>query len=237
MPTRLYVMPISNAAAAGAAMVAHKRIPHRLVRLMPGLHPLLVRFAGFEGFTVPALELDGRKLQGSRRIARFLDEVRPEPPLFPADPEQRARVEEAERWGEQVFQPVPRRLFRHLLLTSSSAREWMGTEIMHVPAPRVLAVLFMPVIRRLAQISRADGARVRQDIAELPELLDHVDGLIAAGTIGAAGAERGRLPDPRQRERAARVRRPGASRPRPAVRGRGAPPLSGLAADPRAASR
>ena len=91
MPTRLYVMPISNAAAAGAAMVAHKRIPHRLVRLMPGLHPLLVRFAGFEDFTVPALELDGRKLQGSRRIARFLDEVRPEPPLFPAEPE-RARA-------------------------------------------------------------------------------------------------------------------------------------------------
>jgi glutathione S-transferase len=182
--TRLYVMPISNAAAAGAAMVAHKRIPHRLVRLMPGLHPLLVRIAGFEGFTVPALELDGRKLQGSRRIARFLDEVRPEPPLFPAEPERRARVEEAERWGEQVFQPVPRRLFRHLLLTSSSAREWMGTEVMHLPAPRVLAVLFMPVIRQLARISRAYGPRVRQDIAELPGLLDHVDGLIAAGTIG-----------------------------------------------------
>jgi glutathione S-transferase len=184
--TRLYVMPISNAAAAGAAMLAHKRIPHRLVRLMPGLHPVLVRFAGFEGFTVPALELDGRKLQGSRAIARFLDEVRPERPLFPADAATRARVEEAERWGEQLFQPVPRRLFRHLLLTSESARHWMGTEIMHLPAPRVLAVLFMPVIRRLAQISRAYAPRVRQDIADLPELLDHVDGLIAAGTIGGA---------------------------------------------------
>ena len=167
-------------------MIAHKRIPHRLVRLMPGLHPALVRFAGFEGFTVPALELDGRKVQGSRRIARFLDEVQPEPPLFPAQPEERARVEEAEHWGEQVLQPVPRRLFRHLLLTSESAREWIGTEIMHLPAPRVLAVLFMPAIRRLAEISRADAPRVRQDIAELPGLLDHVDGLVAAGTIGAA---------------------------------------------------
>ena len=186
MPTRLYVMPISNASAAGAAMIAHKRIPHRLVRLMPGLHPALVRFAGFERFTVPALELDGRKVQGSRRIARFLDEVRPEPPLFPAQPEERARVEEAEHWGEQVLQPVPRRLFRHLLLTSESAREWIGTEIMHLPAPRVLAVLFMPAIRRLAEISRADPPRVRQDIAELPGLLDHVDGLVAAGTISAA---------------------------------------------------
>jgi glutathione S-transferase len=184
--TRLYVMPISNAAAAGAAMLAHKRIPHRQVRLMPGLHPLLVRFAGFDAFTVPALELDGRKLQGSRRIARFLDEVKPDPPLFPPEPERRARVEEAERWGEQAFQPVPRRLFRHLLLTDQAARVWLGTEVMHLPAARFLSVPFMPVIRQLAAISRADEAQVRQDIARLPELLDHVDGLIAEGTIGTA---------------------------------------------------
>ena len=186
MPTRLSVMPISNASAAAEGMAAHKRIPHRVVRLMPGLHPVLVRFAGFEGFTVPALELDGRKVQGSRQIARFLDEVSAERPLFPADPELRARVEEAERWGDQAFQPVPRRMFRHLLLTNEDARHWMGTEVMHLPAPRVLSVLFMPVIRQLARKSRADDARVRDDIARLPELLDHVDGLIADGTIGAA---------------------------------------------------
>jgi glutathione S-transferase len=180
------VIPISNSAAAGAAMVAHKRLPHRLVRLMPGLHPLLLRFAGFEGFTVPALELDGRKVQGSRRIARFLEELRPDPPLLPAEPERRALVEETERWGEQVLQPVPRRLFRHLLLTNEGARLWMVTEMLHMPAPRVLAVLFMPVIRQMARKSRADDARAREDIARLPELLDHVDRLIADGTIGAS---------------------------------------------------
>jgi glutathione S-transferase len=186
VPTRLYIMPISNPAAAGAAMIAHKRIPHRLVTLMPGLHPMLVRLAGFDGFTVPALEFDGRKVQGSRQIARCLDEVQPNPPLFPAQPEQRPRVEEAERWGEQVLQPVPRRLFRHLLLTSESARIWIGTEVMHVPAPKMMVVFFMPAIRRLAQISRADEVHVREDLARLPELLDHVDGLIADGTIGAS---------------------------------------------------
>jgi glutathione S-transferase len=93
-------------------------------------------------------------------------------------------VEEAEHWGEQMLQPVPRRLFRHLLVTSDSARQWMGTEIMHLPAPRVLVVLFMPVIRRLAQISGADAARVRDDIRRLPSLLDHVDGLISSRVIG-----------------------------------------------------
>jgi glutathione S-transferase len=186
MATRLYVMSISNAAAAGAAMVRHKRIPHRVVSFMPGLHPILVRVAGFERHTVPALEVDGRKVQGSRQIARFLDQLAPDPPLFPRDPEERARVEEAERWGEQVLQPVPRRLFRYLILTQSSARIWMGSEVMRLPGAAAIAPLFMPAIRRLAEISHADDARVRTDIERLPELLDHVDDLIAEGTIGGA---------------------------------------------------
>jgi glutathione S-transferase len=42
------------------------------------------------------------------------------------------------------------------------------------------------VIRHLAHVSHADDARVREDIARLPDLLDHVDRLIADGTIGAA---------------------------------------------------
>ena len=187
MATRIYVFPISNAAAAGAAMVRHKRIPHRVITLLPGFHPLLVRAAGFEHHTVPALEVDGRKVQGSRAIARFLDELVPDPPLFPPNPDERARVQEAERWGERVFQPVPRRLFRHLLLTSSPARIWFGSEVMGVPGAAAVAPLFMPVIRRLATISHADEGRVREDLDRLPGLLDHVDELLAAGTI--AGAE------------------------------------------------
>jgi glutathione S-transferase len=81
---------------------------------------------------------------------------------------------------------VPRRLFRHLLLSNEPARLWMGTEVMHLPAARAMVVPFVPVIRRLAEISRADEARVRDDIAQLPALLDQVDGLIAAGTIGGS---------------------------------------------------
>jgi glutathione S-transferase len=118
MTRRIYVIAISNPAAASAAMMRHKRVPHRVVTLMPGLHPLLVRLAGFERHTVPALDFDGRKVQGSRAIARFLDQVASDPPLFPAEADPRRAVEEAERWGERVLQPVPRRLFRYLMLTT-----------------------------------------------------------------------------------------------------------------------
>jgi glutathione S-transferase len=186
MAARVYVVPISHPAAAAVAMLRHKRIPHRALVLMPGLHPLLVRFAGFQRHTVPALELDGRKVQGSREIARFLDVVRPEPPLFPSDTRERERVEEAERWGERVFQPVPRRLFRYLLATSERARMWMGRGVLRMPAARVMQWAFLPVIRRLAKLSHANEAQIREDLVRLPELLDHVDALIADGTIGGA---------------------------------------------------
>jgi glutathione S-transferase len=184
MATRLYVIPISNPSAAGAAMMRHKRIPHRLVSVMPGLHPFLVRFAGFDRPTVPALEVDGRKVQGSRAIARFLDELAPDPALFPADPGARAAVEEAERWGERVLQPVPRRLFRYLMLTSEEARLWVGSDVIGLPGGRVLQFAFLPVIGQLARISHADKATVRSTLRDLPALLDHVDALIADGTIG-----------------------------------------------------
>ena len=186
MATRLYVIPISNPSGAGAAMMRHKRISHRVVSVMPGLHPFLVRLAGFERPTVPALEIDGHKVQGTREIARFLDELAPDPPLFPADPDARAAVEEAERWGERVLQPVPRRLFRYLMQTSEEARLWVGSDVIGLPGGRVLQFAFLPVIGQLARISHADEATVRATVRDLPALLDHVDALIADGTIGGA---------------------------------------------------
>jgi glutathione S-transferase len=184
MPARVYVIAVSHPSAAAVAMLRHKRIPHRVVRLMPGFHPMLVRFAGFRRHTVPALDIDGERVQGSREIARRVDRLRPDPPLYPADPGERAAVEETERWGERVFQPVPRRLFRYLLLTSADARTWMGTDVMAIPGAGLVQWLFMPAIAALARNSHAAETTVRETLARLPGQLDHVDALLAEGTIG-----------------------------------------------------
>ena len=56
---------------------------------------------------VPAVRFaDGRRAQGTRPLARALDELQPEPRLVPADP----RVEEAELWGDEVLQQWARRM-------------------------------------------------------------------------------------------------------------------------------
>ena len=51
-----------------------------------------------------------------------LDEPRPEPALFPAEPVLRSRVVDAERWGEERLQPVARRVGRFGAVRSLDVR-------------------------------------------------------------------------------------------------------------------
>ena len=90
-------------------MLEHKGIPFKRRDLIPVVSKGMLRAAGFSGVTVPALKLDGEKIQGSREIARALDRIQPDPPLFPADAAARAAVEEAEEWGDETLQPLARR--------------------------------------------------------------------------------------------------------------------------------
>lgn len=72
---------------------------------------------------MPALRIDGKRVQGTTAIAHELDRLVPEPALFPADPKARAEVEEAERWGDEVLQAVPRRIIWNLLKRDRSSIE------------------------------------------------------------------------------------------------------------------
>ena len=183
MAARLYSMDLSHPGHAVRLMLEHKGIEHRVTTLPPGMHPVLVRAAGFRGNTVPALRIDGRRLQHSVEIAQELERIKPEPPLYPADAALRRQVEEAERWGEAELQPVPRRIFRWSLTEQSEPREWLARSS-GLPLPGLQARTSLPITRRFAKASGATAERVRQDLEELPGKLDKVDALIAEGVIG-----------------------------------------------------
>jgi glutathione S-transferase len=187
MAAVLYWMSISHPSQVARKMLDLKGIEYELVDVAPLNQRIHVRLAGFRGGTVPALKLDGERIQGSRQIARVLDERWPEPPLFPADPALRARVEEAERWGEEQLQPIPRRLFRYGVAHNPQLRRWV-VRAQGVPAPELTAEAIRPVLAWYARTVEADGRRateagVRADLAALPSLLDHVDGLLGDGTL------------------------------------------------------
>ena len=185
MEAKLYSLALSHPVRSVRAMLDHKGIAYRTIDLVPGLQPVVVRLAGFRGATVPALVLDGRKVQGSLAISRMLDEVRPDPPLFPSDPVARRRVEDAERWGEQVLQPVPRRIFRWMLAHDAGVRRWLAVDVSGVPGGALIARPSAQA-RLFARVVGADDATVRADIAALPALLDEVERLRREGVIGGA---------------------------------------------------
>jgi glutathione S-transferase len=180
----LYVVPGSHPSMAGRLMLEHKGIEYRRIDLIPGLHKPILRVLRFSGTTVPALRIDGRRIQISLELSRALEEMRPDPPLFPADPAARAAVEEAEAWGEGVLQPIPRRLSWWALRKDRSAMlSFADGARLHVPlGPAVRTA--GPIVWAEQRINGATDEAIRADLAALPGLLDRVDAWLADGTLG-----------------------------------------------------
>src|SRR6202043_2675536 len=101
---RLYGIPLSHPVLAVRGMLDRKGLPYRYVQLLGGVHPPSLWALGFRNATVPAMKLpDGRRVQGSLAIAQALEQVAPEPSLYPTDPAARQTAQHAERWGESVL--------------------------------------------------------------------------------------------------------------------------------------
>lgn len=181
---KLFVIPGSHPSQTTRRMLELKGIPYKRMDLIPVVSKGVVRAQGFPGVTVPALKIDGRRIQGSREIARALDEIRPDPPLFPKDPERLVAVEDAERWGDEVLQPKPRRIL-WWALKRDRAPMASFSEGAKLGVPVGLAVKTgAPIVALSARFNGATDEAVRSDLASLPADLDRIDGWIADGVMG-----------------------------------------------------
>jgi glutathione S-transferase len=187
MEGKLYVIPGSHPSRAAELMLEHKGIPYKRVDMIPGpIKQVQLRAMRFPADTVPALKLNGRKIQGSREISRALDEIQPEPPLFPSDPKQRNAVEEAERWGDEVLQSMPRRIIWNALSRDNSQLTTYSEEA-NLPVPAPIAARSGGMVVALAKRRNdATDENTRRDLSELPGVLDRVDALIEERVIGGA---------------------------------------------------
>jgi glutathione S-transferase len=203
--TKLYVIP-THPCATGVLMLEHKGIPYQRVDLPAGLHPLALRLHGFAGNaapirdiderphrvlaladrmgTVPALLLDGNRVMTNRSIARFLDNVQPDPPLFPAEPDRRLAVEGAERWGDEIFQMAARRLLLAAALRGRDAIVNRGGDGRLGPLISRHETARFSVARLVARFAFAVNARSEEDLlAALPDMLDRIDAWIEAQVL------------------------------------------------------
>jgi glutathione S-transferase len=181
----LYVIPGSHPAMAVRGMLEHKGIPYKRVDLMPVISRGVLKAMRFPGITVPSIRLDGRRITGSRPISKALDEVKPDPPLFPADPARRVEVEDAERWGEEVLADAIRRiLWLSIKQDKAPLRTYLGDARIGVP-PGLAIATAAPIIAAEMRINEVTPDAVRADLAGVPGWLDRVDAWIADGLLGS----------------------------------------------------
>src|SRR5215470_7939651 len=128
--------------------------------------------------TMPGMLIGDEAVHTSVRIMRRLEEIAPDPALYPADKVDVVR--EAEEWGDGELQDLGRRLpwgvlrFRPQALGLLTGREELD------PAGIDAALDYT---YRAWRYHRISTKRLAEDIAGLPSLLDHADGLAAAGVI------------------------------------------------------
>jgi glutathione S-transferase len=181
---KFYYVSVSHPANAARLMLDYKRLPYRLVEIRPGFQPFVTRMHRFGEMTVPALTVDGRRVQGSLAIAQALEQLKPEPSLYPLDPGERAAVEAAETWGERDLQPVPRHLYRWALIAKPGLLRSFVSETQKLRPAGLIAKLQARPLARFMQLTGSTEERVRADMQALPGMLDRVQGLLEAGVLG-----------------------------------------------------
>ena len=201
----LYVIPGSHACRSAMLMLEHKRVPYRRVDFVTLLHPVASWLHGFDAGgqmrtaggkrpfglrfadrmgTVPGLKAGDRRISTNHRIARFLDEEHPEPPLFPAEPAERAAVEEAERWANETLQMAARRIPGAAIARDpqTHARSTGAGRLGHLLYKRErVRRLVIPWLAR--GVFAASPSPDRDPAHELPAMLDRVDAWIGEGVL------------------------------------------------------
>jgi glutathione S-transferase len=188
--TRLFVIHGSHPCEAVKKAMEIKGLQYSLVEWAPPLQAPLQKLV-FGVRTVPGIRFDtGEKVAGSIAIMHRLDQLAPEPPLYPTDLDLRRRVEAAELWGDD-FQQRAREMIWPAMVNSPGAIVGYS-EHSKIPLPAFALRASAPVIARIAsRKNRTDDDVARRTLAGLPPLLDKVDAWIADGTIGVPGQVNG----------------------------------------------
>src|SRR4051794_11936731 len=136
----LFCVAASHPVMAAELMLRHKGIRYRKRELPIGWARGILRLRGFPDKTVPALLVDGQRIQGTRVISRWLDGAMAGPPLFPRDAGRRAQVEAAEAFGEQLQNAARRIELWGLARRPEAARTQLAESTLPIPTSIALAL-------------------------------------------------------------------------------------------------
>lgn len=124
-----------------------KRLAHRRVSYLPGPHVLLVR--RLSGQTaVPILDIGDERIVGSARILDALEQRYPEPPLYPADADERRRALQIQQQFDTEIGPAVRTAIFSVMIDEPAFVA--GLFARTKPAPvRALYRAMLPMAKRM----------------------------------------------------------------------------------------
>jgi glutathione S-transferase len=173
----LHVLPPSHPCMTATLALRLKGLEYQRVELAPGPHVEQMQEIYGEGnHTVPGLLVDGEPVHGSRAILTRLEQLAPDPVLYPSED-----VREAERWGDEEFQDLGRRLPWGALHFRPEA---MGTFAGAGPLDGPGTDFAIRFVRSTWKYHGISAARLQEDLAGLPAKLAHIEELAGAGVIG-----------------------------------------------------
>jgi glutathione S-transferase len=116
MAIRLYQFAISHYCEKVRWALDYKGLSYETISLLPGQHVKTIRKLTGGDSSVPVLDHDGHRVQGSKEIIDYLDETFPENPLTPSDPEAReAAIAWERRLDDEVGPAVRCYSYHHFL--------------------------------------------------------------------------------------------------------------------------
>jgi glutathione S-transferase len=166
----------SHPCISAELMLRHKGIEFTRLDLPNITHKAILPLMRYRGSTVPVMNLDGKRISGTMRIARALESVKPDPPMFPAS-------ERDEAWADDELQDGVRQLARWATSKDpdSTATFMDGS---HLPLLGVFKAT-LPAIRPVVALQMRKPDEVgKAAVQALPAQLDRVDALLADGVIG-----------------------------------------------------
>ena len=190
MPIKVYYIPGSHPCNAVFKALEMKGLDYKKVVVIPPGHRLQMKlmFGSRHGAGDQVHRLGRQTSRRCRRRARSSEcstRSCPSRCCFRPLRLERDRVIAAESWADGNFQDVGRRLiWAHLFARPRRCSSYSAGDA--VPLPQfVQDAAAKPVSLIEARLNKAaDDERVRRDLAELPAMLDQVDGYIADGVIG-----------------------------------------------------
>lgn len=185
MPTQpelvLHVLAPSHPCHTVEAALEFKGLAYERVELPIGRQQEpMAELYGEDRTTVPGLLVNGEPVHGSNPIMERLEQLAPEPSLFPADIAD--RVMEAARWGDGQLQDIGRRIPWGALYFRPESLGTMAPG--GAPLDPAGTDFAMKLIRASWKYHNLTAVQLAEDLQALPGLLDHIDELIAEGVLG-----------------------------------------------------